>query len=158
MTVTLGPFFFSSAVEGPGNSRKKTEPKIRATAKRTFMLRWERRSIHREKQTGPRQPRAGRRWGQDGVGTGAAIERDRGGDRGSFRTPERRLASFPPCGSATDSRSFWGAEPGSLMGRAETRARGGLPRYCRLIGSPAPEMPTHRKELAKAVFPKERRD
>lgn len=65
MTVTLGPFFFSSAVEGPGNSRKKTDPTIRATAKRIFMFRSERRSIHREKQAGPGQPRAGRRWGQD---------------------------------------------------------------------------------------------
>lgn len=48
MTVTLGPFFFSSAVEGPGNSRKKTEPTTRAAAKSTFMFLSERRSIHRE--------------------------------------------------------------------------------------------------------------
>lgn len=54
MTVTLGPFFFSSAADGPGNSRKKTEPTTRAATNRIFMFRSERRSIHREKLARPR--------------------------------------------------------------------------------------------------------
>lgn len=57
MTVTFGPFFFSSAVEGPGNSRKKTEPTTRAAAKSTFMFRSERRSIHQKQLALPRQRR-----------------------------------------------------------------------------------------------------
>lgn len=50
LTVTLGPFFFSSAVEGPGNSRKRTEPTTTAATKSTFMFRSKKRSIHREKR------------------------------------------------------------------------------------------------------------
>lgn len=53
LTVTLGPFFFSSAVEGPGNSRNKTEPTMRAAANSTFMFRSEKRSIHRAKRARP---------------------------------------------------------------------------------------------------------
>lgn len=65
-------------------------------------------------------------------------QRGRGeGGRRSFRPLRRMRASFPPSGSAPGSRSPRGAEPGSLTGRAETRARGWLPRYSGLMGSPA---------------------
>lgn len=56
MTVTLGPFFFSSAAEGPGNSRKKTEPTMRAATNSTFMFRSERRSIRRDERVRPGSP------------------------------------------------------------------------------------------------------
>lgn len=138
LTVTLGPFFFSSAVEGPGNSKKTTEPTTRAAAKRTFMFRSEMRSIHRERRAGLEKPKAGRRWRHGGWDTSAATRGAAGrGGRGSFRPLRRRRASFPPSGSAPGSRSPRGAEPRSLTGRAETRARGWLPRYSGLMGSPA---------------------
>ena len=50
--MTLGPFFFSPAVEGSGNSKKKMEPMTRVAVKRTFMFHSERRSIH---QTYPKK-------------------------------------------------------------------------------------------------------
>lgn len=158
MTVTLGPFFLSSAVEGPGNSRKKTEPTMRAAAKSTFMFRSERRSIHREKRARPGQPRAGRGGGRGGVGTGAATERGRGGDRGSCRPPRRRRASFPPSGSAPDSRSPWGAEPRSPAGGR----RRGLVGGCHVTAASLAPQPSNahlqERDLQKAAPLKERGD
>lgn len=96
LTVTLGPFFFSSAVEGPGNSRKKTEPTMRAAAKSNFMFRSEKRSIHRAKRARPGQPRAGRGWGRVNVGTGASTERGRGGEPGLLQASWQEARPVSP--------------------------------------------------------------
>ena len=135
MTVTLGPFFFSSAADGPGNSKKKTEPTTRAATNRTFMFRSERRTIHREKLA-----RLGRR-GRKRVGMRRRVTQrlhrgHPGGPRGSCTTPRGRRAPFPP---PLIGRRMVGLDagrsPARRLGRAETPARGWLPRYCSLIGS-----------------------
>lgn len=115
MTVTLGPFFFSSAADGPGNSKKKTEPTTRAATNRTFMFRSERRSIHREKLARPgRQGR--KRVGMRRRVTQRLHRGHPGGPGAPARLREGGGPHFPPSSWAPDGRSRRGAEPGSPTG------------------------------------------
>ena len=95
MTVTLGPFFFSSAADGPGNNRKKTEPTTRAATNSTFMFRSERRSIHREKLERPGR-RGRKRVGMRRRMTQRLHREHPGGTGAPAGLREERRAPFPP--------------------------------------------------------------
>lgn len=92
-TVTLGPFFLSLATEGPGSKRKTMEPTMRAAAKSTFMLRSERRSIHRQQQERSREPGP-----EKGVDTRCArvAARARGGPGPEGGLAARGAGHYPP--------------------------------------------------------------
>lgn len=118
LTVTLGPFFLSLATEGPGSKRKTTEPTMRAAAKSTFILRSERRSIHRQQQERSRLPGP-----EKGVDAQRARRRpDAGWTRGRGRSRSARSAPRSPCAATPSGR------------RRRGRGCGWLPRYSPLIG------------------------
>lgn len=157
MTVTLGPFFFSSATEGPGSSRKKTEPATRAAANSTFMLRSDRRSIHRQERARPGQP-APEGGGAAAVWTPAPPSR--GAGRGVPAPPPGLLAGggrrFPP----PARRRVVGPPRGRGPARRPAGRRRGLVGGCHVmaasLGVWAP-LPTHRKAVSGRRSPRGQR-
>lgn len=142
MTVTLGPFFFSSAVEGPGNSRKKTEAAMRAAANSTFMFRSKRRSIHRGRERGPgsRGPEEG---GDASAWAPAPPPRAAGGNRGSCPPPGGGGPYFPPLGR----RRVVGPRGGRGPARRQGRPGRGLVGGCHVtVASLAPQLASARQQ------------
>lgn len=133
MTVTLGPFFLSLATEGPGSKRKTTEPTMRAAAKSTFILRSERRSIHRQHREQSREPGP-----EEGVDTRCVrvAAGARGWTWGCGRPRSARSAPRSPCAATPSGR------------RRRGRGCGWLPRYRPLIGY-APRPPSASRRCAE---------